>query len=61
VSEGDEANGALQRGLVILESLAQENRLNAEQLSWIPMFRDKLAMSLNQIEMLGDTSESIQA
>jgi hypothetical protein len=44
VSQGEEAKGFLQRGLVILERLAQEDRLNADQKTrWLKLFRDALA------------------
>jgi hypothetical protein len=44
VSQGEEAKGFLQRGLAILERLAKENRLDADQKTrWLKLFRDALA------------------
>ncbi len=43
VSQGEEAKGFLRRGLAILERLAREDRLNAEQKGWVQLFRDALA------------------
>ncbi len=44
VSQGNESKGFLRQGLAILEQLARENRLDADQKSrWLPLFRNALA------------------